>query len=241
MRGVAADVAKTAALSPPRAWATLSGPDRRSDAPRTHDGKEAGMKRRDFVKHVTTAVAAAGAHGVPALLRAQDVIKVGHMTPRTGFLGQLGAYAVMGAQQGVDEANAKGGVLGRKIELITEDTPTPGVGVPKAQKLVERDRATFLLGEISSASGLAISEVAQRNKILYFNTGWNSDEGRGARCQRYLFHVEGCNTMYTKTIGRWQERNFKLKAAPCTFPTPTSAFGPDLSRWPSKSLPNHAA
>ncbi|HEV8700658.1 MAG TPA: twin-arginine translocation signal domain-containing protein, partial [Candidatus Polarisedimenticolia bacterium] len=49
------------------------------------------MKRRDFLKHGTGAVAAAGALGVPALLRAQDVIKVGHMTPRTGFLGQLGA------------------------------------------------------------------------------------------------------------------------------------------------------
>src|SRR3989442_7507358 len=173
MRGVAADVAKTAALSPPRAWATLSGPDRRSDAPRTHDGKEAGMKRRDFLKHGTTAVAAAGALGVPALLRAQGVIKVGHMTPRTDLLGQQGAYAVMGAQQAVDEANARGTSSAGKIEPITDDTPNPGVAVTEAQRLIERDRATFLLGEISSASGLAISEIAHRSNILYFNTRWN--------------------------------------------------------------------
>ncbi|MGH7324520.1 MAG: ABC transporter substrate-binding protein [Candidatus Rokuibacteriota bacterium] len=197
------------------------------------------MKRRDFLKHGTTAVAATSALGVPAVLKAQDAIKVGHMTPRTGFLGQLGAYAVMAAQLAVDEANAKGGVLGRKIELISEDTPNPGVAVTKAQKLIERDRAAFLLGEISSASGLAISEVAQRNKILYFNTGWNSDEGRGGRCQRYLFHVEGCNTMYTKTIGRWQERNFKLKEARWYFLTADYAFGHDLYRVSSRFLAEH--
>jgi len=194
------------------------------------------MDRREFLKVGAALGAGAGALGFPALLRAQDVIKVGHMTPRTGFLGQLGAYGVMGAQMAVDEANERGGVLGRKVELVTEDTPNPGVAVTKAQKLIERDRAHFLIGEISSASGLAISEVAQRVKILYINTGWNSDEGRGSRCQRYLFHVEGSNTMYTKTIGRWQERQGKIKGGRWYFLTADYAFGHDLYRVSSKFL-----
>lgn len=194
------------------------------------------MKRREFLKGSVAVAAAGNGLGFPAVLRAQDAIKVGHMTPRTGFLGQLGAYAVMGAQMAVDEANEKGGVLGRRVELITEDTPNPGVAVTKAQKLIERDRAAFLIGEISSASGLAISEVSQRSKIVYVNTGWNSDEGRGSRCQRYTFHVEGSNTMYTKTIGRWQQREGKLKGARWYFLTADYAFGHDLYRVSSKFL-----
>ncbi len=197
------------------------------------------MNRREFVKLGVTAGAAASGLGFPAVLRAQDVVKVGHVTPRTGFLGQLGAYAVLAAQMAVDEANARGGVLSRKVELITEDTPNPGVAVTKAEKLIERDRVHFLVGEINSASGLAISEVAQRSKTLYINTGWNSDEGRGARCQRYLFHVEGSNTMYTKTIGRWQERQGKLKGARWYFLTADYAFGHDLYRVSSRFLAEH--
>lgn len=196
-----------------------------------------GIGRREFLK--ASAAVAVGTLGFPTVLRAQDTIKVGHLTPRTGFLGQLGAYGFMGAQMAVDEANARGGVLGRKVELISEDTPNPGIAVTKAQKLIERDQAHFLIGEISSASGLAISEVAQRAKILYVNTGWNSDEGRGVRCQRYLFHVEGCNTMYTKTIGRWQEREGKIKGGRWYFLTADYAFGHDLYRVSSKFLAEH--
>lgn len=194
------------------------------------------MDRREFVKTSAVAGAAVGILGMPAVLRAQNVIKVGHMTPRTGFLGQLGAYGVLGAQMAVDEANDQGGVLGRKVELFKEDTPKPGVAVTKAQKLIERHHVHFLIGEISSASGLAISEVAQRNKILYVNTGWNSDAGRGARCQRYLFHVEGGNTMYTKTIGRWQQRHGKIKGVRWYFLTADYAFGHDLYRVSSRFL-----
>ena len=88
---------------------------------------QSGFSRRAIVK---TAVAGAGmaVAGFPAILRAQsDTIRVGHLTPRTGFLGQLGEYAVIGASMAVDEANAAGGVLGRKVELITEDSVNPGV------------------------------------------------------------------------------------------------------------------
>jgi branched-chain amino acid transport system substrate-binding protein len=56
----------------------------------------------------------------PAILRAQtsDVIRIGHLTPRTGFLGPLGEYAVMAIDLAVDEINASGGMMGRKVELL---------------------------------------------------------------------------------------------------------------------------
>ena len=64
--------------------------------------------------------------GAPAILRAQsDVIRIGHLTPLTGFLGPLGEYAVMGIKLAVEELNAAGGVLGRQLELLSEDSVNP--------------------------------------------------------------------------------------------------------------------
>ncbi|HEX6110670.1 MAG TPA: ABC transporter substrate-binding protein [Geminicoccaceae bacterium] len=181
--------------------------------------------------------AAASRLGFPAIVRAQtDAIRVGHLTPLTGFLGQIGEYAIMGAQMAVDEANEAGGVLGRQIELITEDSVNPGVATQKAQKLIEGDQAACLIGEISSASGLAIAEVANRAQVVYVNTGCNSDQLRGSNCNRFMFHVEGSNTMYTKTIGLWQQRQGLIDGAKWYFLTADYAFGHDLYRVSSKFL-----
>jgi branched-chain amino acid transport system substrate-binding protein len=198
------------------------------------------ITRRKALK--TTAAGAAGALavgtlGFPVIVRAQaGPVKIGHLTPLTGFLGQLGEYAVMGAQLAVEEANAGGGVLGEKIELITEDSVNPGTATQKAQKLIEQDKVACLIGEISSASGLAIAEVAKRGEIVYVNTGCNSDALRGSNCNRYMFHVEGCNTMYTKTIGIWQQRQGLIKGAKWYFLTADYAFGHDLYRVSSRFL-----
>ena len=194
--------------------------------------------RRDIVKKIATISAAAALPiGFPAIVRgASDTIRIGHLTPRTGFLGQIGEYGFKGINLAVEEANMAGGVLGRKIELIAEDSVNPQTAVTKAQKLVERDKVVCLIGEISSASGLAIGDQAQRYKIPFFNTGCNSDALRGANCRRYMFHIEGCNTMYTKTIGTWQLQKNLIKDARWYFLTADYAFGHDLYRVSSRFL-----
>jgi len=202
-------------------------------------GAGPGVTRREFLKAVGTASAGAFMGGTFLRLASAQAtpIKIGYITPLTGFLGQIGEYGVMGARLAIDETNARGGVLGRKVEVITEDSPNPGVAVTKATKLIERDQVSALIGEISSASGLAISEISQRHKLLYMNTGWNSDEGRGARCQRYTFHVECNNTMFVKTIGRWLVRERKITR--WYFLTADYAFGHDLYRVSSQFLKEH--
>src|ERR1700674_692544 len=123
--------------------------------------------RREILKKSTAlgAAAAAAQLGFPAIVRAQaDAIKLGHLTPRTGFLGQLGDYGFKAASMAVDEINAAGGVLGRKVELISEDSVNPQTAVTKAQKLIERDKVVAIIGEINSASALAIGEQVARYK-----------------------------------------------------------------------------
>ena len=176
-------------------------------------------------------MSALGAMGFPAIVHAQsDKIKIGHLTPLTGFLGPLGEYAVMSITLAVEEVNRAGGVLGRQLELISEDSVNPSTASSKAQRLFERDGAAVLIGEISSASGLAISQVAGRNKRIFVNTGCNSDELRGKSCNKYMFHVEGANTTYVKACGQALVRDNMIKGKKLFGLTADYAFGHDLLR-----------
>src|SRR6185369_17177838 len=181
------------------------------------------FSRRALVKGAAGTALVTGV-GMPAISRAQsDIIKIGHLTPRTGFLGPLGEYAVMGIQLAADEVNAAGGVNGRKIELVLEDSVNPQTASAKAERLVERDKVAMLIGEISSASGLAIGQVAKRTKTVFINTGCNSDALRGSDCNQYMFHIEGANSMYVQAVAQYLVKGKKWYSLTADY-----AFGHDL-------------
>src|SRR5712671_3446496 len=123
------------------------------------------LSRRTLIKRAAGSAVLAGV-GMPAIVRGQaDAIRIGHLTPLTGFLGPLGEYAVMGVKLAAEEINDAGGVMGRKIELVMEDSVNPQTASAKAERLIERDKVAMIIGEISSASGLAIGQVANRLKF----------------------------------------------------------------------------
>jgi len=190
-----------------------------------------GISRRRFIRTASAAAAAAGTAQIfaPAILKAQQQpIKIGHLVPLTGFLSPMGDFASKAGKLAIEEINAAGGVLGRKLETIVDDETNPGVGVQKATKLIQQDKVDFLLGTVSSAVALAIMDVADRYQKIFFNTGSNSDEIRGAKCNYYTFCTEASNTQYVKAIGRYLVKNKNYK----TFYILTSdyAFGHDLTR-----------
>ena len=193
----------------------------------------AGTSRRRFLG--LAAGSAAAAVGFPAILRAQqEPIRIGHIAPQTGFLAALGKYANTGAQIAVDEINEKGGLLGRKVEVINEDEANPGVAAQKARKLLEKDKVIAITGIVNSASALAVGDEAQRAKVLFINAGANSDEIRGARCHRYVFSTEGSNTQYVSAIASWLLQQPNLKR--WYFLTSDYAFGHDLLKVTQKLL-----
>ncbi|MGN6571772.1 MAG: ABC transporter substrate-binding protein, partial [Pseudolabrys sp.] len=100
--------------------------------------------RRQVLKG-SAAMAGTAAFGFPAIVRAQSAaIKVGHLTPLTGFLGALGAYAQMGIKMAVEEINAAGGVNGRKLDLVSEDSVNPATAATKAQRMYDQDKVDIL-------------------------------------------------------------------------------------------------
>jgi branched-chain amino acid transport system substrate-binding protein len=184
--------------------------------------------RRDVLK---AGGAGALALGFPAIVKAQSgAIKIGHLTPLTGFLGALGQYAVMGIQMATEEINAAGGVLGRKLDVMSEDSVNPATASTKAQRMLEQDRVEFLMGEINSASAQTIMQVAARNKKLFLQIGARSDVLRGKNCNRYTFHVDIPVTVMVNAAGQALAREGFIKGKRIYALTSDYLFGHDLAK-----------
>src|SRR5712672_4027491 len=123
-------------------WHSHNTPRRRNAMSDTR-----GISRRTVIKGAV-AGAAAGIAGFPFIGYGQsDVIRIGHLTPRTGFLGPLGDFAVMAIDLAVEEINASGGMMGRKVELLKEDSVNPQTASTKAERMIERDKVACIIGE----------------------------------------------------------------------------------------------
>jgi branched-chain amino acid transport system substrate-binding protein len=194
-------------------------------------GPLAGPVSRRTILTAGAGVAAGLVTGFPAIVRAQaGPIRIGHLTPMTGFLGALGEYAVLGLRMAEEEINAAGGVMGRPLQVISEDSINPQTAATKAQRMLEQDGATVLMGEISSASALTISQVALRNKRLFMSIGARSDTLRGKNCNRYTFHVDIPNTVMVNAVGKALMRDNMVKGKKFFTLTADYVFGHDLLR-----------
>lgn len=93
-------------------------------------------------------------------------ILIGHYAAMTGGTAVFGNSADEGIRMAAEEINARGGVLGRPIRVITEDTQSrQEEAVTAVQKLINQNRVVALLGEIASSRSLAAAPVAQRARI----------------------------------------------------------------------------
>ncbi len=186
--------------------------------------------RRRVLKAGAT-VAGALALGFPAIVRAQsDKIKIGHLTPLTGFLGALGEYAVLGIKMAEEEINRAGGVMGRQLDVMSEDSVNPDTAATKAQRMFEQDGVSVLMGEINSASALTIMQVAARNKKLFMQIGARSDALRGKNCNKYTFHVDIPVTVMVNAAGQALLRDGLVKGKRVFSLTADYLFGHDLAK-----------
>jgi branched-chain amino acid transport system substrate-binding protein len=182
-------------------------------------------------KVLQASVAGALALGFPAIVRSQsDKIRIGHLTPMTGFLGALGGWAALGIKMAAEEINAAGGVLGRQLDVMSEDSVNPATAATKAQRMIERDKVDVLMGEINSASAKTIMQVAARNKRLFMQIGARSDALRGENCNRYTFHVDIPVTVMVNAEGQGLLREGLIKGQRIYALTSDYLFGHDLAK-----------
>jgi ABC-type branched-subunit amino acid transport system substrate-binding protein len=117
-------------------------------------------------------------------------IKVGVITDQTGPLSFLGIANANVAKMVIDDINAKGGLLGRKIDLYLEDSATTdSVAEAKARKLVQQDQADVILGGIYSSTRQAIKgpAVVEGRKLYIY-----PEQYEGEECHRCSFVPAPC-------------------------------------------------
>src|SRR5579862_8093964 len=152
------------------------------------------VSRRQLIQGAAAAgtLAATGPFIISA--RGEEPVKIGLDNPLTGTYAAVGKNELNGCELAIEQINAKGGILGRKVELLVEDSTSgdAGTAVQKARKLIERDKVDFLLGNVNSALALAMADVAAEKGKLLIVPGGHTDAITGATCHYNVFRV--CNT-----------------------------------------------
>jgi branched-chain amino acid transport system substrate-binding protein len=160
--------------------------------------------------------------------RGESPIKIGMVDPLTGVYAAPAQNEVTGAKLALEQVNAKGGVLGRQLDLLVEDSANDvGTGVQKARKLIERDEVSFLIGDVNSAIALAIAQVSAEKKVLHVVSGGHTDGITGTDCKWNVFRV--CNTtrMEANSVSELLATKYGKK---WHFITPDYAFGHTLQK-----------
>ena len=105
-----------------------------------------------------------------SLLQAQDAVKFGVFGPMTGPAAETGLAIKRGSELAMEEVNARGGILGKKIECIWgDDESKPEVGVSVYERFITRDKVNVVIGGLHSHVGIAMMEPASKYEVLYFS------------------------------------------------------------------------
>ena len=170
------------------------------------------ITRKDFLAGVGTAAAAvAGASaGVssslgysPAVVADNAPIVIGDIDESSGVYAISGSSQSLGKKVCLDEWNAKGGVLGRKITMVHADTAAKtDIALPSARKLVEQDKVDVLVGEVSSNVGLALSAYAQSVGIVFTASGTHDTTITGSKANLCCFRTTAANYMLANAAAK---------------------------------------
>ena len=137
-------------------------------------------------------------------------IKIGAVLPLTGSAAVWGENSRMGLEIALEEVNAAGGVKGKKVNLIFEDSQSDSAkAVSALQKLISTDKVSVVIGDIASSSVLAMAPIAEKAKVVLLSPGasnpdiskagefifrnWQSDALEGKVDAKYAYEHLGKN------------------------------------------------
>ena len=169
------------------------------------------MDRRTFLTGMT---AAATALTAPAVLRAQsrDPIRIGFPLPQTGPFAAIAGDMQRGATLAMEEINAKGGVLGRKVEvLFRDDQLKPAVGAQRTQELIEKDKCQFIVGGIAAHVQMAINEQAKKAKVMFISVSQSDEISAKPDTGPLTFHEAMNPTITGRAMAAWTAQNVGKK------------------------------
>jgi branched-chain amino acid transport system substrate-binding protein len=146
---------------------------------------------------------------ISAALWAQS-LKIGEIDPLTGGISQFGIGCHQGITLAFEELNAEGGVLGKKIELITEDDQSrPGQSATAVRKLITQDKVLAILGDATSSATLESAPIAQSNKIPMITP--SATNPRITEVGDFIFRVCFLDEFQGRAIARFASKNLKTQ------------------------------
>ena len=186
------------------------------------------ITRRSFLETALGGGVVAGtaylslARDMSAFAQMSGPIVIGHHCELTGGFASWGYWHNKCALAAAKLINESGGIAGRKLELVTEDTESnPATGARKLRALIQRKGASFVVGSVHSGVMLASIPVATELKTIYFSQG-EATEATGEKGTRYSFRT-GTDTYGLAAAGApWAVENLGKK---WTIISPDYAWG----------------
>jgi branched-chain amino acid transport system substrate-binding protein len=182
------------------------------------------LRRRAFL-HGTAAVCASQVVGAPFIIaaRGDEPVKIGMVNPLTGVLSAAAQGELHGARYAEAEINKNGGILGRPVELLVEDSGNDvGAGVQKTRKLIDHDNVSVILGDTNSGIAYAMSQVTNEKRVFHIVPGGHTDPLTGTNCKWNVFRICNSTSMEANAVTPELVKRFGKK---WFFITPDYAYG----------------
>jgi len=161
------------------------------------------MKPTDLPRRRFLRLAVASALTAPTLVRAAEPIRVGFLGPLSGVLGRVAETNRNCLAIALDEINAAGGLLGRRVELVTEDSQmSVMVSLDKARKMISRDGVSMIIGTVIPFEREAALQAAAQRQVMVIHP--NLDEGR---CHPQLLTTGQAPNQRIDPVIDWATRN----------------------------------
>ena len=164
-----------------------------------------------ITRRVLLAATASAVLALPAT--ADDTVKLGLVAAMSGQSAKSGEAIVRGLSIAVDEINAKGGLLGKKVELVVrDDESNPAKGVVAARELVQREKVAALFGGLDTPVSMAIVPFANQSKVPFMGV-WAAGTPitRNGAAENYVFRVSAVDVLVDKALVAYAVKKYSAK------------------------------
>ncbi|MBL7989371.1 MAG: ABC transporter substrate-binding protein [Chlorobi bacterium] len=142
-------------------------------------------------------------------------IKIGQIASMTGKEATFGQQVDDGIKLAIEEINKAGGLLGKKVELITEDTQSQTPPTKTAmEKLVSKDQVVAVIGEVASSRSMAAAPIAERGKVTLLSpasTNSNVTLDKDGKTLNYVYRICFIDPFQGTVMAKFASENLKAK------------------------------
>jgi len=171
------------------------------------------MRLTTRIKHWFLLLAATGLFCLTGLVQAEDPLKIGLVAALSGQSAKSGEAITRGLTIAIDEINTKGGILGRKVELLRrDDESNPNKGLLAARELIQREEVAVLFGGLDTPVSLAIVPLANRMKFPFMGV-WAAGTPitQNGADENYVFRVSAVDELVDEALVQYGIDEFGME------------------------------